>query len=50
MINELEHLTNVTFSFYTGVLWQYNNLIKDSNTVINRLVELGKKVRLIQFN
>lgn len=28
---------------FSGVLWLYNNVLKDSNKVINRLLEMNKK-------
>ncbi|CRK94420.1 CLUMA_CG007927, isoform A [Clunio marinus] len=33
-----------------GVLWLYNNILKNSNVVINRLLEMGKKVYFITNN
>ncbi|CAO1438731.1 unnamed protein product [Diamesa serratosioi] len=33
-----------------GVLWLYNNVLKDSNTVINRFLDMGKKVYFITNN
>lgn len=33
-----------------GVLWLYNNIIKDSNKVINKFLEHGKKVYFITNN
>lgn len=33
-----------------GVLWLYNNIIKDSNAVINKFLEHGKKVYFITNN
>lgn len=30
----------------SGVLWLYNNVLKNSNTVINRLLDMNKKVRI----
>lgn len=34
----------------TGVLWLYNNVLNNSPNVINRLIELGKKVYFITNN
>lgn len=35
---------------FAGVLWLYNNVLRDSNTVINKLLDLGKKVFFITNN
>lgn len=36
--------------FPLGVLWLYNNVINNSNSVINRLLEMNKKVYFITNN
>lgn len=38
------------FSSFTGVLWLYNNVLKDSNSVINKFVEMQKKIYFITNN
>ena len=38
------------FVIDTGVLWLYNNVIKNSNTVINKFLEMGKKVYFVTNN
>ena len=35
---------------FSGVLWLYNNIINNSNVVINRLLEMKKKVYFITNN
>ena len=36
--------------FVSGVLWNGGDVIKDSNAVVNKLQELGKKVFLVTNN
>jgi ribonucleotide monophosphatase NagD (HAD superfamily) len=36
--------------FFKGVLWLYTNVINSSNKVINRLLEMNKKVFFITNN
>jgi Haloacid dehalogenase-like hydrolase len=38
------------FSHFSGVLWLHDNLYEGTNVVINKLIDMGKKVYLITNN